>query len=578
MNAGNGIQVTGDKIRIADPDLKSALIVPGKHCILTVSGRKVSSPIQIAPEDDVTWRGAHETDPPFEFKVTADRLQVQLTVYADCYDKWAASLERKKERWIVNCSPEPDPNRPVRVDDIIRQYRARRFQAVLDRSAVEQALDEKAGTPVVIARGIPATKGKNGWVEPHFALDEEVEFETTGNRINFREKRRIPILRAGDLMATVHPPTPGKPGTDVWGHPIPPAPARPAKYRLKQNVREDNGKIYAKITGRPSMTREVSPVLDVVSVYTVPGDVDLTFGHVRFEGDVIVLGNILESMKVTATQRIIVHGGVYGAELAAGGSVHVDQTISNSKVYAGQRGTLARKLQQPLKKLYRHVMSVEKSRQQLESEAKKQQKTVLQTDILYHLLTRFYPDTTKQIKTVLNLLDTANKGLLPNEFIPVKESLERLVEESKSRFRLATWQSVRDELQRFLHETLATCLQKETLTLQTADVSELEVHGDIVFTGKGSTHSHMSASERILFTKPNASCRGGSLTAGKRIVAENLGSLSGSKTVCRAGKRIAAKSIQHCDIQIEGPVQYVEDMTDIEFYKDKDQTRSRPWT
>lgn len=96
MNAGNSLQVTGDKIRMADPDLKSALIVPGKHCILIVSGKKVSSPIQIAPEDDVTWRGAHETDPPFEFKVTADRLQVQLTVYADCYDKWAASLERKK--------------------------------------------------------------------------------------------------------------------------------------------------------------------------------------------------------------------------------------------------------------------------------------------------------------------------------------------------------------------------------------------------------------------------------------------------------------------------------------------------
>ena len=59
LNAGNSLQVTGDKIRMADPDLKSALIVPGKHCILIVSGKKVSSPIQIAPEDDVTWRGAH---------------------------------------------------------------------------------------------------------------------------------------------------------------------------------------------------------------------------------------------------------------------------------------------------------------------------------------------------------------------------------------------------------------------------------------------------------------------------------------------------------------------------------------
>lgn len=574
MNTVDGLHMTPNQIRITDRSIKSVLIAPGDRCVLTVNGEQVSAPTEISPDDNVTWHGADETDPPFELSATEDRLHVQLTVYSDCHYKWAASLKPGKDGWMVNCFPEPDPTHPVTVQDVMQRYRQQKWQATVDRAAVERAIEEKAARPVVIAKGNPVTAGKDGWVEAHFSFNEEIPFEDSGDKLNYRERRRIPILRAGELMATIHPPTPGKPGTDVWGRLIPPKPARAVNCRFKQNVREENGKVYARITGRPEMTQGLSPVLDIVPVYTVPGDVDLTFGHVRFEGDVIVLGNVMETMKVTASQRIIIHGSVYGAELIAGGSVHVDQTVRKSNVYAGQRGILARKVKQPLKQLHKHIMSAEKSRKLLETEAIKKQKTVQETDILFHLLTHYYPDVLKQVKIVLNTFEQA-KGRLPEEFVPLHESLERLNRESTLKFKMTTWRTVIEKLERCLAEILPSCLQEETLTLQTADVSHLEVYGDVVFEGKGSTHSHISASERILFTKPNAACRGGTLEAGQLIIAEHLGSLSGNKTICRAGKRISAKSIQHCDIQIEGPARYVEEMTNIEYYKDGDQTVSR---
>lgn len=574
MSPIRNVQLIDDKIRLVDGHAEKVLIKPGDNCVLTVEGKKVNTSIHIGPDEEVTWHGAADTDPPFELTVSSDHLQVLLTVFSDHYFKWAGSLESVPGGWILHCVPKPDLAHPVTMQDVMQQYRELKLQASVDEPAIERALKEKSGQPVVIANGNPPVEGKDGSVEPHFPLDEEVPFAEAGDRLNYREKRRIPIVRSGELMATIHPPVAGKPGADVWGRPIPPKPTRAVHYRLKPSVQEEGGKIYAKITGRPSITQGASPVLDIVPVYTVPGDVDLTTGHVRFEGDVLVLGNVMETMQVIAGQRILIHGSVYNAELVAGGSVHIDQTVRKSKVYAGQRGVLARKLRQPLQQLYRQVQQVETWRARIENEAKKANKAVQEKDIIFHLLNNRFSDIIKHARHILNICETF-RGFLPDELKPLEESLDRLLLDHANQFRLATWQMVVLQLTLCIEEGLHALLENETLTLETADISELEVNGDLVFTGKGSTHSTLSASRNILFTKPNASCRGGSLTAGQHIVAENLGSLSGSKTTCRAGQRISAKSIQHCEIQIAGPVRYVEEMTEIEYYKEDDQTLSR---
>lgn len=576
MSPIRNVQLIDDKIRLVEGHVEKVLIKPGDNCVFTVEGKKVTTSIHIGPDEEVTWHGSTDTDPPFELTVSSDHLQVLLTVFSDHYFKWAGSLESVPDGWVLHCTPKPDLTRPVMVEDVLQEYRELKLQASVDKPAIERALKEKSSQPVVIANGKPPVEGKDGSIEPHFPLDEEVVFEEAGDRMNYREKRRIPIVRSGELMATIHPPVSGQPGTDVWGRPIPPKPTRAIRYRLKPSVQEEAGKIYAKVTGRPSITRSASPVLDIIPVYTVPGDVNLTTGHVRFEGDVVVLGDVMETMKVIAGQRIIIHGSVYNAELIAGGTIHIDHTVRKSKVYAGQRGVLARKLRQPLQQLYRQVQQVETWRGRIESEAKKANQSVQEKDILFHLLNNRFPDIMKHMKHILDIFE-AFHGFLPDELKPLEESLDRFMLDHTNQFRLTTWQTVVRHLKHCIEEGLHPLLEEETLTMETADLSELEVHGDLVFTGKGSTHSTLSANRNILFTKPNASCRGGTLTAGQHIVAEHLGSLSGSKTVCRAGGRIRAKSIQHCDIQIAGPALYVEEMTDAEYYKEDDQTLSRSW-
>lgn len=572
MSSVHNVQIAADQIRVGQTD--GVRITPGENCVLTVDGVNVTSPVQISSGQAVTWQGHGPLPQPFRLVASKDRMTVNLIIDSDCHYKWEADLLPDESGYVVNCVQKKDPARPLTVTDIIDEFKKQRFQANINWLALENAVNSKTSNPVPIAEGEPVTEGKNGWVETHFSTEEEVSFTRLGDRLNYREKRRIPVIRTGELMATIHPPTNGKAGKDVWGNLIPPKPVHPVNCRFKQNVREMNGNVYAAITGRPSMTRGVRPILDVIPAYTVAGDVDLETGHVHFEGDVIVHGNVLETMKVTAGQRIFVYGGVYNAELVAGGSVDVEGTVRKSKVYAGQRGVLAQKLERPLQQFYKQASAAERSRHMLEEQAQKQRKVVPTAELLNRLLLDHYPDVLKEGKRVLNIIQQF-KGHLPEELAPLKEILARFIHESSLRFNFATWQGVLQETDQCLREKLAACLQHETLTLQTADVSELHVDGDVVFTGKGSTHSHIRAGKRIVFMQANASCRGGTLRAGDAIIAAHLGSLTGNKTTCRAGNRISAKSVQHCDIQIAGAVRYVEEMEEIEFYRDGEHTLTR---
>lgn len=568
------IQIVNNLIVIGE-QLDNASLVPGENCYLTVNGKKMTSPVRVTPGDAVTWHVQNPTPSSlFELSMSQDRLHVLLTVYENYHTNWRAQLDSGHDGTVVNCVPEMDLTRPVTAADVIQQYRDQKFQARLDHAAIERALREKSQKPVVIASGEAAIEGKNGWIEPHFSSDEEIPFEQSGDKLNYREKRRIPVIHRNECMATIHPPATGKPGTDVRGELIPPRPAHAVNYRLQHNVYEKDGKVYAAITGRPSITAGTKPILDIVPVYTVTGNVDLETGHVRFAGDVIVHGNVMETMKVTAAHRLIVHGGVYGATLVAGGSIHVDQNIRKSQVFAGQYGTITRRLQQPLTKLVEQIKAADQSRQQLQDAAAKKQQMLPAAGILQYLLKHNYPDLLKRTQELVQFM-ASSATYLPEELSSLQETLERLITESHSQLQITTWQTARQQLERWLNEQAASYLQGESITTQTADISHLEVDGDVIFNGKGSTQSNIVASKRILFTKRDASCRGGRLEAGERIVAERLGSFHGSKTECRAGYSIAARNIQHCDIQIEGLTQYVEEETNIEYFREDGQTLFR---
>ncbi|MGQ9794928.1 flagellar assembly protein A [Desulfosoma sp.] len=186
---------------------------------------------------------------------------------------------------------------------------------------------------VVVARGDPPVPGRNASIQYHFDTDPlKVGRLRKGGSVDFRDRGEIPLVREGDLLAERIPPTPGTPGTDVFGHPIEPPKPMDIILRCGKGVvrSEDGCQVLAARSGRPQISADGK--ISVHSELEIFGDVDLKTGHVIFDGDVKISGAITAGFRVKAAS--VTAAEVHGAEILAEGNVMISGGVINAFIQA----------------------------------------------------------------------------------------------------------------------------------------------------------------------------------------------------------------------------------------------------
>lgn len=196
---------------------------------------------------------------------------------------------------------------------------------------------------VVIAEGVPPTKGKAAEAKWFVDLSEESHVHIVGDQADFRDVRQIAQVKEGDPVLEVIPPTKGEPGTDVQGQPIEGLPGDDLPLRWGENVAFDRETrvLRAKVAGR---VRHASGVVWVDPVYRIETDVDFNTGNVSFEGDISISGSVQDGFEVKAAKNVTIFGSVFAATVIAGGSITIHEGINGhgqAKLTAG--GTIASK-------------------------------------------------------------------------------------------------------------------------------------------------------------------------------------------------------------------------------------------
>jgi len=118
------------------------------------------------------------------------------------------------------------------------------------------------------------------------------------------------------------PPSKGRPGFTVFGQELEAHDGEDRDFKPGEGTRvseTDSNLIIADRTGMPSFNDNSVQVDDVMQL----NNVDVSTGHVKFKGSVIVSGNVSEGMKVTCSGDITVGGYVDSAELYADGNITV---------------------------------------------------------------------------------------------------------------------------------------------------------------------------------------------------------------------------------------------------------------
>jgi len=180
-----------------------------------------------------------------------------------------------------------------------------------------------------VAQGTPPDHGSDGYLdfciqpsgrEARYDEDEE-------GRIDFRDLHIIHNVRQGDHIATLRPPTAGKPGKDIFGREVPAIDGKALQVHCGQGVRSDAEQIRFFATHDGRLVYE-NNLLAVSDIFEVMGDVDYSVGHIDFIGSVIVRGAVLDDFNVCGQRGVTVHGLVGRCFIRSEGDVIMESGMA----------------------------------------------------------------------------------------------------------------------------------------------------------------------------------------------------------------------------------------------------------
>lgn len=226
----------------------------------------------------------------------------------------------------------------------------------LNKSELLLAINEqRCFEAVLIAKGRPPEKGKDGELVFHFRtkFDYAPNLRKDGSA-DYRELDVFEDILEGNVLVESIPPTEGIEGLTVRSKPLPAAKGRefPLPRGVNIRVSDDGRKLLAAKSGRVDY---IGSRIIVSDVYKINGDMDMSVGNIKFNGNVVVFGNVIagltldasgdveilgmvEAATVIAGGNIIIKGGIQGMDrgmLNAGGNV-ISRFIERSEVISGK--------------------------------------------------------------------------------------------------------------------------------------------------------------------------------------------------------------------------------------------------
>ncbi|MGI6586826.1 MAG: DUF342 domain-containing protein [Lutisporaceae bacterium] len=193
---------------------------------------------------------------------------------------------------------------------------------------IEKAVEQKIyDREILVAEGIEPQPGKDAELVYHFdtSTEKSVSIDKDG-RIDYRELSLIKNVKAGDKLVTLIPHTEGIPGKNTAGEPVSGKDGKKLALPRGKNVivSEDGLEATAAVDGEVKI---IDGKVNVFSVYEVKHNVDNSTGNIRFNGKVVVMGNVLTGFLIEAEGDVEVYGVVEGAQIKSKGNIILHRGI-----------------------------------------------------------------------------------------------------------------------------------------------------------------------------------------------------------------------------------------------------------
>jgi len=223
----------------------------------------------------------------------------------------------------------------ITMDDIQKMLADKKIVwGIIADEEIEAVLAKGRATDFIIAKGLLPEAGidakflslmpdENHERKPHIDANGEVDYRELGD---------IVIVHKDQVLMQRIPPIPGKNGRNVLGELIPPSGGLNLSFSSDRkgvcvNPNDEN-QLLSLITGQPVIIPNgiiVSPVLTVKKV-------DFSSGNIRFDGSVVVQGNVEEGMKIYALEDITIDGSVTDAQIECMGCLNIKGGVTGNSL------------------------------------------------------------------------------------------------------------------------------------------------------------------------------------------------------------------------------------------------------
>ncbi len=221
----------------------------------------------------------------------------------------------------------------ARLIDIKKSLDAKAIAYGIQKQVIADCIAAQQAENNCIAVGTPVIPGTDALFESLLPKAKQrcPQINQKGS-IVWRDLGEIFTVQPGDQLMRRLPAKPGKTGRNVLGQEVKAKPVENPDFADGLNgteATEEENVLVATITGQPVIVTHGIKVEPKITL----GDVDLSTGHIKFDGSVEIKGNLTKLMKVQVTGDVIVTGIMEAAEIDAGGDVTIrGPVIGNGQV------------------------------------------------------------------------------------------------------------------------------------------------------------------------------------------------------------------------------------------------------
>lgn len=253
-------------------------------------------------------------------RTSADKLGLDLDIFA----KKEFSIFVEDNGVKVFAFIQFVPGNIVTEDDIYSALKKRGIIFGIKSEAITDMVKKRRmNEKILIAEGIPAKAGENGWYEFFVRLDlPRIPAPLPDGGVDYVNIEAFEMVEEGQKLAVYHPARKGVDGKNVFGEVLQ-AGKGVEKKQLKGKgftIATDGVTYISKLNGK---FEYLNGKMIISNMIIVREDVTAVTGKLEVDGSVYVVGSVYSGGYISATGDIIIEENVEAGRLIAGGSVMI---------------------------------------------------------------------------------------------------------------------------------------------------------------------------------------------------------------------------------------------------------------